>query len=202
MAARRYADAVAFPENILTDDEHVAMHLHPHWREMARPMLVFLLSVAAVVAAWVLLPESDWAQIGLYVIAGLALILVLWLSVWPWIVWRTTHYVFTNERVVLQHGVFRRERRDIPLHRVNDHSMSQTLIDRMFGCGTLIIESAGERGQTTLVDVPKVERVQTLLYELVDTDRDKHALGDDEFREIMREFTEGDRNSEGSAKGG
>ena len=122
----------------------------------------------------------------MYVIGGVALVLVCWLTLWPWIVWRTTHYVFTNERVVLQHGVFHRERRDIPLHRVNDHTMNQTLVDRLFGCGTLLIESAGERGQTRLSDVPKVQRVQTLLYDLVEQDRDKHSLGDDEFREIVR----------------
>lgn len=187
MAGTSYADAVAFPESILTDDEHVAMHLHPHWREMARPVLVLLLGIAAVVAAFVWL-END---IAVYSIGGAVLALVLWLTVWPWIVWRTRHYIFTNERVILQYGIFRRERRDIPLHRVNDHTMNQTLVDRMFGCGTLVIESAGERGQTTLVDVPKVQRVQSLLYELVDADRDKHSLGDGEFREIMEELADG-----------
>lgn len=181
---------MAFPEEILTSDEHVVMHLHPHWREMVRPVLVLLLAVAAVVAGWFLLPDGDVGQIALYVIGGVALVLVCWLTVWPWIVWRTTHYVFTNERVVLQHGVFHRERRDIPLYRVNDHTMNQTLVDRLFGCGTLVIESAGERGQTRLRDVPKVQRVQTLLYDLVEQDRDKHALGDDEFREILKEMKE------------
>lgn len=191
MAASRYADAVAFPENILTEDEHVAMHLHPHWREMVRPVLVLLLSIAAVVAGFVLLPDDDTGQITLYVIGAVALVLVLWLTVWPWIVWRTQHYIFTNERVILQHGVFHRERRDIPLHRVNDHTMNQTLVDRMFGCGTLVIESAGERGQTSLIDVPKVQRVQSLLYELLDADRDRHSLGDNELREIVQELKDG-----------
>jgi uncharacterized membrane protein YdbT with pleckstrin-like domain len=191
VAASRYADAVAFPENILTEDEHVAMHLHPHWREMVRPVLVLLLSIAAVVAGFVLLPDDDTGQITLYVIGAVALVLVLWLTVWPWIVWRTQHYIFTNERVILQHGVFHRERRDIPLHRVNDHTMNQTLVDRMFGCGTLVIESAGERGQTSLIDVPKVQRVQSLLYELLDADRDRHSLGDDELREIVQELKDG-----------
>ena len=182
---------MAFPENILTEDEHVAMHLHPHWREMVRPVLVLLLGVAAVVAGFVWLPDTDTGQITLYVIGGVALVLVLWLTVWPWIVWRTQHYIFTNERVILQYGVFHRERRDIPLHRVNDHTMNQTLVDRMFGCGTLVIESAGERGQTTLIDVPKVQRVQSLLYQLVDSDRDRHSMGDNEFREIMEELKDG-----------
>jgi uncharacterized membrane protein YdbT with pleckstrin-like domain len=191
VAADRYPDAVAFPENILTEGEHVQMHLHPHWREMVRPVVVLLVGIAAVVAGFRLLPEGDTEQILLYVIGAVALILVLWLTVWPWIVWRTQHYIFTDERVILQHGVFHRERRDIPLHRVNDHTMNQTLVDRMFGCGTLVIESAGERGQTRLVDVPKVQKVQSLLYELVDSDRDRHSLGDDEFREIVSELKDG-----------
>jgi uncharacterized membrane protein YdbT with pleckstrin-like domain len=191
VAGSRYAGAVAFPENILTEDEHVAMHLHPHWREMLRPVLVLLLGIAAVVVGFRLLPDTDTGQITLYVIGAVALVLVLVLTVWPWISWRTRHYVFTNERVILQYGIFRRERRDIPLHRVNDHTMNQTLVDRMFGCGTLVIESAGERGQTTLRDVPKVQRVQSLLYELVDSDRDRHSLGDNEFREIMEELKDG-----------
>lgn len=166
------------------------MHLHPHWREMARPVLVLLLAVAAVVAGWLFLPEGDVGQIMLYVLGGVALVLVLWLTVWPWIVWRTTHYIFTNERVVLQFGIFHRERRDIPLHRVNNHTMNQTLIDRMFGCGTLVIESAGQDGTTQLIDVPRVHRVQTLLYELVDADRDRHSLSDSEFREMLEQFSQ------------
>jgi uncharacterized membrane protein YdbT with pleckstrin-like domain len=184
----RYADAVAFPDDILTDDESVVLHLHPHWRELVRPVLVLLLGLAGAAVAWLWLPASDYRQVALYVITGAAVVLMAWLSLWPWLVWRTTHYVFTTERVVWQFGIFRRERRDIPLHRVNNHLMRQSLIDRLFGCGTLLIESAGEGGQTELVDVPGVQRVQTLLYDLVDADRDRHSLGDDEFREIVQEL--------------
>ena len=183
-----YAGAVAFPEDLLTEDESVVMHLHPHWRELVRPVLVLLLGVAAVVAGWLWLPDDGTGQVTLYVVGGAVVVLVAWLSLWPWLVWRTTHYIFTTERVVLQYGVINRERRDIPLHRVNNHLMNQSLVDRFFGCGTLVIESAGEEGQTKLADVPKVQRVQTLLYELVDSDRDRHSLGDGEFREIMEQM--------------
>ena len=47
-------------------------------------------------------------------------------------------------------------------------SFSRTLVERMFGSGTLVIESAGERGQVILVDVPHVESVQRELYGLVE----------------------------------
>ncbi|HCT76898.1 MAG TPA: hypothetical protein DGT23_09975, partial [Micromonosporaceae bacterium] len=100
------------------------------------------------------------------------------------LIWRTTHYVFTNERIIFQFGVFSRDRRDIPLMRVNDHAMSQSFIERILGCGTLTIESAGERGQSALKDIPRVGMVQTKLYELVEEDRDSHSFNDDERRSV------------------
>lgn len=182
---------MAFPEDVLTKDEHVVSHLHPHWKALIRPVVVLVLAIAAVVAGLVFLPSTGVGTIGGWVIAAIALVLVVLFSVWPYLVWRTTHYLFTNERVLLQHGVFSRDRRDIPLGRINDHSMNQRFLERLLGCGTLTIESAGERGQSVLVDIPDVEKVQTTLYELVDANHDKHSLGDDEMREMLADMSEG-----------
>ncbi|MGX4656632.1 PH domain-containing protein [Micromonospora sp. SCSIO 07396] len=182
---------MAFPEDVLTEDEHVVLHLHPHWKALLRPVLVLVVGVAAVVAGWLLLPDGDGGALVLAVLAGLFLIAVLWLGLWPFLVWRSTHYLFTNERVLLQEGVFSRHRRDLPLARINDHSMTQRFTERLLGCGTLTIESAGERGQSVLVDVPRVDRVQTTLYELVEAQHDKHTLGDGEMRDIFADMREG-----------
>jgi uncharacterized membrane protein YdbT with pleckstrin-like domain len=168
------------------------LHLHPHWKALIGPVLVLVLGIAALVVGWVVLPKGDGGTIGMYAIGVVVLALLVWLGLWPFLVWRTTHYVFTNERVLLQRGVLSRDRRDIPLARVNDHSMSQRFVERMLGCGTLTIESAGERGQSVLTDIPRVEKVQTTLYELVEADRDHHSLGDGEMREIVQSMREGD----------
>jgi len=176
---------VAFPDDVLTKDEHVVVHLHPHWKALIRPMLVAVLGLAAVVLGLVFLPDGSAGTVGLYAIIIAVLVLAAWLGFWPYLVWRTTHYVFTNERVLLQQGVFSRDRRDIPLSRVNDHSMTQRFVERLLGCGTLTIESAGERGQSVLTDIPGVEKVQTTLYELVEADRDQHSLGDADVREAL-----------------
>ena len=182
---------MAFPEDVLTADEHVVLHLHPHWKAVLRPLAVLVLAVAAVVAGVVLLPAGGAATVALYAIAAICLGLVLVFGLWPLLLWRTTHYVFTNERVILQQGVFTRDRRDIPLGRVNDHSMGQRFVERLLGCGTLTIESAGERGQSVLVAIPRVEKVQTTLYELVEAHQDQHSLGDGEMREILADVREG-----------
>jgi uncharacterized membrane protein YdbT with pleckstrin-like domain len=176
---------VAFPDDVLTKDERVVLHLHPHWKALVRPVLVLGLGLAALAVGLIFLPDGAGGTVGMYAIGAMVLVLVLWLALWPFLVWRTTHYVFTNERVLLQRGVFSRDRRDIPLSRVNDHSMTQRFVERLLGCGTLTIESAGERGQSVLDDIPGVERVQTLLYELVEADRDEHSLGDSEMREAL-----------------
>jgi len=183
--------SVAFPEDVLTEDEHVVLHLHPHWKALIRPIAVLVLAIAAVVVGVLMLPQSGGGSIALAVIGAVALVAVLWFGLWPFLVWRTTHYLFTNERVLLQHGVFSRDRRDLPLTRVNDHSMSQRFIERLVGCGTLTIESAGERGQSVLVDVPGVSRVQTTLYGLIEAQHDKHSLGDGEMRDILADMREG-----------
>ena len=169
---------MAFPEDVLTADEKVVLHLHPHWKAMIRPVAILLVAIAAVVATLVFLDN----EIITYIVSAAAALVAIVFMFWPWLVWRTTHYVITNERVLLQTGVFSRERRDIPLARVNDHSMSQKFIERLLGCGTLTIESAGERGQSVLTDIPNVEKVQTTLYELVEADRDAHSFNDDERR--------------------
>ena len=182
---------MAFPEDVLTADEHVVLHLHPHWKALIRPILVLVVVVAAVVVGFVFLPEGGAGTVGLYAIAAVGLVLLLWLGLRPFLVWRTTHYLFTNERVLLQEGVFSRNRRDIPLGRINDHSMNQKFLERLLGAGTLTIESAGERGQSVLADIPHVERVQTTLYELVEAYHDQHSLGDGEMREILADMRDG-----------
>lgn len=165
---------MAFPEDVLSADERVVMHLHPHWKALIWPAVFAVVAVGGTIAAALL------NSVALIIVGALAVIALIWLVIWPYLKWRTTHYVFTNERVLLQTGVFSRNRRDIPVNRINDHSMNQSFIERLLGCGTLTIESAGERGQSQLTDIPKVERVQTTLYEIVEADRDAHSYDDNE----------------------
>jgi uncharacterized membrane protein YdbT with pleckstrin-like domain len=186
---------VGFPESVLTKDEHVEMHLHPHWKAMVGPVLVLVLVIAAVGAAWFFLPNKGWSNIALLILGGIGLIVVCWLTIWPWMKWRTTHYVFTNERVIMREGVFSRQGRDIPLNRVNDVSFQHNLFERMLRCGTLTIESAGERGQVVLSDIPRVERVQSDLYSLVEAEHEANTFDDSDREALAREIRES-RNPE------
>lgn len=166
---------MAFPESVLTTDEEVVLHLRPHWRRLVAPAAWVLLVLAAVIGGLVI-----WGGTGALVIGVIGIGLLLWVALWPYLEWRTTHYVFTTERVLFREGVLARHGRDIPLARINDVSFSHSLLERMLGSGTLTIESAGERGQLVLADLPGVERTQTVLYELVEQDRVRPAADEED----------------------
>jgi uncharacterized membrane protein YdbT with pleckstrin-like domain len=68
----------------------------------------------------------------------------------------------------MRSGILARQGRDVPLSRINDVSFQHSAFERLLGCGTLIVESAGERGQVQLSDIPHVEKVQRRVYDLVD----------------------------------
>ncbi len=113
----------------------------------------------------------------LIAVVVIAVLLLLWLSVKPWISWRTTHYVITTHRVLIRRGILRHTGRDIALQRITDVGFSQSLLDRMVGAGTLTIESASEHGQETLTNVPNSDQQQQLLNRLIEQDGERRIRG-------------------------
>ena len=150
----------------LTHGEQLVLRLHPHGKTMARPLFLLLLVVAAAIVIIVLLPASAGTTVRL-VVGVLALLLAAGLFGLPFLRWRTTVYEITTRRLRLREGILTRSGRDFPLNRISDVSFSQGLLDRMFGCGRLIVESPGEAGQLILAEIPNVRQVQAALFQLV-----------------------------------
>jgi uncharacterized membrane protein YdbT with pleckstrin-like domain len=162
---------MGFPAKLLSEDETVVLLLRQHVKVLIGPLIVLLLVVAGAVVLATVIPAGGLqtgTRLGITIVA--ALIVARWV-VWPYLKWWNEIYVLTNRRLVLRQGVFNRSGHDMPLNRVTDVSFTHSLWQRMLGCGTLVVESAGERGQIRLTDVPKVELVQRTLYRLADQTR-------------------------------
>ncbi|HNP14426.1 MAG TPA: PH domain-containing protein [Mycobacterium sp.] len=164
---------MGYPENVLADDEQVVLHRHPHWKRLIGPVLVLLISTAVAAFVAALVTNTGWeptAKRVLYgVIAAVWLVLIGWLTVWPFFSWLTTHFVITDRRVMFRHGLLTRSGIDIPLARINSVEFRHGLIDRMVRTGTLVIESASQ-DPLEFHDIPRVEQVHSLLYhEVFDT---------------------------------
>jgi uncharacterized membrane protein YdbT with pleckstrin-like domain len=162
----------------LVEGERSVLRLHPHWKTLLRPFLVFMLILVAAVAGEILLPtRSDLVPVR-FAIAGAALLAVIIWCVVPWLRWKTTSYELTTRRLRLRRGILSRSGRDFPLIRISDVSFSHGLLDRLLGCGRLIVESAGEHGQLILTEIPEVERVQATLFQLVEDEQARLARED------------------------
>jgi uncharacterized membrane protein YdbT with pleckstrin-like domain len=157
---------MAYPDELLVPGEDIVMHRHPHWKMLIAPVLVLLIVVglgsylAALVGAqsW-----SPWVRIVLGVI-GLGLIVRFTLM--PLIRWRTTHFVITNRRVLVREGLITRRGTDIPMRRITGVQFRQSLFERLFGVGTLVMESASD-DPLEFEDIPGIEEVHALLYQEV-----------------------------------
>ncbi len=145
--------------------------LHPHWKTLVRPIALAFVVVAALLVGEVLIPAGKDAGIERLAVAVAAVVLLMWWLMGPLLRWRTTVYELTTRRMRLRDGIIARHGRDIPLSRITDVSFRKGPLDRLLGCGTLIVESAGEHGEITLTEIPHVEHVQSTLFQLVEDER-------------------------------
>lgn len=162
----------------LSEGEERILTLHPHWKTMLGPSIILLLDALAAVALLIVIPAGHLAG-ALRIAVGAAAVLValIWFAA-PFLRWQTTTYELTTRRLRLRSGILARSGRDFPLTRISDVSFSHGLIDRMLGCGRLVVESAGEHGQLVLNEIPHVQQVQATLFQLVEDEQARLARED------------------------
>lgn len=161
---------MGYPKRLLNPDEDVVFDLHPHWKALVIPTLLAPVIVFVATFAAGKIPEGGNQDTLRIAVGVLAAVVFVWLVVAPYVKWYTTHFVVTTRRVLMREGLIARKGRDIPIFRINDVTFEHTVLERILGAGTLVVESAGERGQVTLSDIPHVEDVQRQIYTLIDAD--------------------------------
>jgi len=179
---------VVISRRLLNEGEHVVVSTRTHVKALLVPALWLI--VVAAVAGFV---SSFTGRAGkaqpllLAVVWLLALLVLLWLVVRPFLSWLTTTYTVTNRRLITRTGVLSRRGHDIPVPRISDVAYEHGLVDRMLGCGTLIISDASERGRVRLHDIPRVEQVHLQISALLHGDdadgydgRDAYDQDDDD----------------------
>ena len=162
-------------DSSLTEGEVFVLQLHPHWKTLLRPFLILIVTLAAALALLIMLPAKADPPVVRIIIGAIALVLSIVFFAVPIARWRTTSYELTTRRLRLRSGIVSRSGRDFPLIRISDVSFQHGLIDRLLGCGQLIVESAGEHGQLVLNEIPHVQRVQSTLFQLVEDEQSRLA---------------------------
>ena len=152
-----------YPDKLLSPGEEIRSQFRPHWSRIAREgLLSILVLVLIILIAIQGLSWGGWVIVGL--IAAWFVIVIAGL-----IRWWTTQHVITNERLIHRTGLIAKAGKEIPLEVINDVTFTQSMFERVFGTGDLLIESAGTHGQSRYSDIPDPERVQSLIYEVRET---------------------------------
>ena len=149
------------------------LHLRTHAKALIVPALVLIFLAVVTASGVAILPATvqPWASWVLVVVACVALI--VWVIA-PFLRWLTCTYTFTNRRIITRKGIINKSGHDLPLSRINNVAYRRSLIDRVFGCGTLELTTAADE-PVVLDDIPDVERVHVMMTELLFSSTDPIA---------------------------
>jgi uncharacterized membrane protein YdbT with pleckstrin-like domain len=171
--------AVVISRKLLNEGEHIVYSTRTHVKALLLPAVVLII-IAGLAGYLTSLPTGDSATIWRVVIWVIAGALIVYFCVKPFLHWLLTTYTFTNRRLITRTGILTRRGHDVPLNRVSDVSYEKGLVDRIFGCGTLVVSDASEHGRVELRDIPRIEQVQLVVSEELHqgSDRAQRRLDD------------------------
>jgi uncharacterized membrane protein YdbT with pleckstrin-like domain len=154
---------VAISPKLLTDGESVVVDTRTHPKALILPGLVLVVTLAVAIYL-VRLTSHGTVQLIVWLLA--LIVFVVWVLK-PFLSWLTATYTITNRRLITREGLIARRGHDIPLMRISDVAFNQGILDRVLGCGTLVISDASTHGSVDLHDIPGVEGVQRTLLDLL-----------------------------------
>lgn len=125
------------------------------WQATPSPMLLaahFAGIVLVIIAASVLTmlsrrevtaeSEDPGLAVFVWVIACIVLVVQLTALAVAWIRLRSTHYTLTNQRVLIEQGVFTKTVNEIDLRYVDDSLFMQSFLERLVGIGNVTLHSS------------------------------------------------------------
>lgn len=128
-------------------------------------------------------PTRKFAKLGYLLVLGwlavsALVLLASRLPVWPPLVlavltllWaliqqartRMTRTVISGDKLRLESGLLGRSSRTVPLAKVQDVRVDQTLLQRLIGIGSVSVETAGEASRLTLANIDQPQEVADLI---------------------------------------
>lgn len=127
------------------NDEQIIFSIGPTLKFVYAGYVLALLGafvVAAILGGFFL---SPWLGVGLG-------FLILLIPVYFHLKTKLVRYTLTDTKLEIDSGFIARTRRNIPLRRVQDVTVSSTFLQRMMGFGDIVIDNASEGGERIILD--------------------------------------------------
>lgn len=108
---------------------------------------------------------------------------VIWF-VWTWIATKAESFELTTERLRLKKGVLNQVFDEVELYRVKDVSHSRSVLQRMFGLGTITLLTSDRGQENILIDsVRQSDELREHLRKQVEIIRDRKRVREVDFQE-------------------
>lgn len=152
----------------LLPGERILASSSRHWIVLVRPIGVTLLVVVAALAIVILLPLPGELKLFLGLAAAIFGVGTINLYYWAW---RAHEYVLTDQRVILNEGIFSKFSRSIAIDRIQDLTTFQGLWGRALRFGDIEVEAAGRESAEVLGTVPHPQQLRNAIFSQMEARR-------------------------------
>jgi uncharacterized membrane protein YdbT with pleckstrin-like domain len=142
----------------------VVFEEHPHWVVLVKPAGAAVIACVVSIAGVVVLPSVPlWLGMVMLVVVVTTVLRL----VWCYLDRKATIVALTPVQLRWSEGLAVRKGQDFQLARLNDTSLEQGVIGRIFGFGTLIVETGGEQSEKVFPCYPHPEQMQDKINEAI-----------------------------------
>lgn len=146
----------------LQPGETVALIVRKHWLVLVKPALFFG-------AVLLYLPVRQAKILGFEVLLNCLLpyaaVVSGLLLLYRYLDRRINIWAVTSSRLIDEYGVFTHKSKENPLDKINDIVVEQTISGRLFGYGSISVQTAAKAGETIIEFVEKPEQLKQTINE-------------------------------------
>ena len=132
---------------------------HRHWFLLVRHLLIAVILLAVVIALITVTSGVLSSDVRLILLLAALGFLGMWAIV-VWVRWIADALTLTDQRVILETGIFNRVTKVIALDRVTDVGTRQSLVGSVLGYGTVEIHTASLGGVELFSSVAYPDQVR------------------------------------------
>jgi uncharacterized membrane protein YdbT with pleckstrin-like domain len=158
--------AASEPERPLWHGSYSPKAMYGHW------LIALVVTVVAIVLCVMLPNPITWLVAGIVVP-------VVWLCMGAYLLYQrlSVEYSLSTQRFVIQSGILRRVTNRIEVIDIDDVTVEQGFIERMFGVGTIkILSSDVSDPKVLLPGIDEVKRIATMIDDVRREERRKRSM--------------------------
>lgn len=137
-------------DRYLLRGEYLVAEIHRHRIVLLKPFVAVV--GAAALAIWIDLNVGGTGSSPVVRLVWAAALVVLAWALWRWAEWRNERFVVTDKRILLFRGFVTKRVPMMPLTKVTDMTYERSILGRLLGYGTFVLESAGQDQALSRID--------------------------------------------------